>query len=101
MECLFWLIWVVLGDAETGFRFACLLVVYGEEGECCGLEDGAYLLFWCLWRESNNRSFEDLEGTLEDILSSCFHTLYLSIVAHVYPVSISYNDFLVCFSLSS
>jgi hypothetical protein len=57
--------------------------------------------FWCLWRERNNRSFEDLEGTLEDILSSCFHTLYLWTVAHVYPVSISYNDFLVRFSLSS
>jgi hypothetical protein len=33
VECLFWSLWVVLGDAETGFRFARLLVVYGEEGE--------------------------------------------------------------------
>jgi hypothetical protein len=57
--------------------------------------------FWCLWRERNNRSFEDLEGSLEDILSSCFHTLYLWTIAHVFPVLINYNDFLVCFSLSS
>jgi hypothetical protein len=32
-------------------------------------------LFWTLWREMNNRSFEDLERSLEDILSSFFHTL--------------------------
>jgi hypothetical protein len=57
--------------------------------------------FLCLWRERNNRSFEDLEGTLEDILSSCFYTLYLWTVAHVYLVSISYNDFLVRFSFFS
>ena len=29
MECLFWSVWVVLGDAETGFQFARLLVVLG------------------------------------------------------------------------
>jgi hypothetical protein len=45
VECLFWSVWVVLGDAETDFRFAHLLVVYGEGGKCCSLEDGAYLLF--------------------------------------------------------
>jgi hypothetical protein len=32
-------------DAETGFRLARLLVVYGEVRECGGLEDGAYLFF--------------------------------------------------------
>jgi hypothetical protein len=31
-------------------------------------------LFWCLWQERNNRCFEDLERSLEGILSSCFHT---------------------------
>jgi hypothetical protein len=56
--------------------------------------------FWCLWRERNNRSFEDLEGSLEDLLSSCFHILYLWTVPHDFPVSISYNDFLVRFALS-
>ena len=44
-SAFFWSVWVVLGDAETGFHYAHLLVVYGEEGECCGLEDGTYLTF--------------------------------------------------------
>jgi hypothetical protein len=34
-------------------------------------------IFWCLWREMNIRSFEDLGSTLEEILSSFYHTLYL------------------------
>jgi hypothetical protein len=57
--------------------------------------------FWCLWQERNNRCFEDLERYFEDILSSCFHTLYLWIVAHLSPLSISYDNFLTRFSLSS
>jgi hypothetical protein len=56
---------------------------------------------WCLWQERNNGCFEDLERSFEDILSSCFHTLYLWIVAHLSPLSISYDDFLTRFSLSS
>jgi hypothetical protein len=51
-------------------------------------------LFWCLWQKRNNRYFEDLERFLEDILSYCFHTLYLLTVAHLSSVSISYDDFL-------
>jgi len=34
-------------------------------------------IFWCVWKEINNRCFEDLERSLEDILPSFFHTLYL------------------------
>jgi hypothetical protein len=30
-------------------------------------------LFWTVWRERNNRRFEDLERSLEDIISSFFH----------------------------
>jgi hypothetical protein len=45
--------------------------------------------------------FEDLERSLEDFLSYCFHTLYLWTVAHLSPVSISYDDFLTRFSLPS
>jgi hypothetical protein len=33
-------------------------------------------LFWCLWREKKNRSFKNLESTLEEILSSFYLTLY-------------------------
>jgi hypothetical protein len=42
-----------------------------------------------------------LEKTSEDILSSFFHTLYLWTTAYVSPLSSSFNDFLVRFSLSS
>jgi nitrogen fixation-related uncharacterized protein len=58
-------------------------------------------LIWYLWREINNRSFEDLERILEDILSSFFYKLDFWTTAYVPPLSISYDDFLVCFSLSS
>jgi len=58
-------------------------------------------LFLCVWKERNNRYFEDLERSLEDILSSFFHTLYLWTVAFVSPLSLSFGDFLVCFLLSS
>ena len=57
-------------------------------------------LFWCLWQEKNNGCFEDLERSLEDILSS-YETLYLWMVAHLSPLSISYDNFLTCFSFSS
>jgi hypothetical protein len=58
-------------------------------------------LFWTILREKNNRSFEDLERSLEDILSFFFHTLYLWIAAFLSPLMISYDDFVVRFSLSS
>jgi hypothetical protein len=57
-------------------------------------------LFWCLCQEKNNRCFEDLERSLEDILSSCFRTLFIWMIAHLSPLSISYDDFLACFSFS-
>jgi hypothetical protein len=58
-------------------------------------------LFWTIWRGKNNRGFEDLERSLEDIIASFFHTLNLWTMAFVSPLTISYNDFLVRFSLSS
>jgi hypothetical protein len=58
-------------------------------------------LFWTIWREMNNMSFEDLERSLEDILSSFFHILYLWTGAFVSPLTICYDDFFVRFSLSS
>jgi hypothetical protein len=38
---------------------------------------------------------------MEDILASIFHTLYLWTVVFVSSLSLSFVDFLVCFSLSS
>jgi nitrogen fixation-related uncharacterized protein len=57
-------------------------------------------LFWCLWRERNNRSFDDLERSLEEILFSFYHTLYLWTTAYVYHLSFSFDVFLDRFSLS-
>jgi hypothetical protein len=42
-------------------------------------------LFWCLWGKRNNQSFEDVEKTLEELLSSFYHTLYLWTTAYVFP----------------
>jgi len=58
-------------------------------------------LFWCLWRERNNMSFEDLESTLEEILFSFYHSLYFLTTVYVRPLSFSFPDFLTCFSLSN
>jgi hypothetical protein len=46
-------------------------------------------------------SFKDLERSLKDILSSFFHTLCLWTAAFVSSLTISYDDFLVRFSLFS
>jgi hypothetical protein len=58
-------------------------------------------IFWCLWWERNNRSFEDLERTLEEILSLFYHSLYCWTSAYVHPLFISFSDFLTRFSISS
>jgi hypothetical protein len=53
---------------------SCLLVGGPLEGRCV-LQVWKMVptcLFWCLWSKKNSRSFEDLEGSLEDILSSFF-----------------------------
>jgi hypothetical protein len=55
-------------------------------------------LFWCLWKERNNWSFEDVKKTFEELLSSFYHTLYLWITAYVFPLSFSCLDFLTRFS---
>ena len=77
-----------------------MLVVFGEVEECGGLENAAYLSF-LVHLAGKEQCFEDLERSFEDILSLCFHTLYLWTIAHLSPVSIIYDDFLARFSLSS
>jgi hypothetical protein len=55
-------------------------------------------LFWCLWREINNRNFEDMEKTPEELLSSFYYTLYLWTTVYVFSLSsFSFLDFLTCF----
>jgi hypothetical protein len=57
--------------------------------------------FWCLWREINNKSFEDLESTLEEILSSFYLTLYFWTMVYVHPLSYTFADLLARFPLSN
>jgi hypothetical protein len=59
------------------------------------------MMHLCLWREMNDRSFENRDKTLEEIKSLFFNTLYLRIAAFVSPLVISYHDFLVLFASSS
>jgi hypothetical protein len=61
------------------------------------VEDGAFVSLWCLWREMNDRSFEDHERTLEEIKSLFFNT-YLWTAAFVSSLVISYHDFLILFA---
>jgi hypothetical protein len=48
----------------------------------------------------NNRSFEDLKSTLEEILSSFYFTLYLWTTAYVHHLSFSFDD-LISYSFFS
>lgn len=58
-------------------------------------------IIWCVWNERNNRCFKNLERSLEDILTSFLHALYLWTVTFVSPLSLSFGDFLVRFSNSN
>jgi hypothetical protein len=59
------------------------------------------LLIWCLWRERNDRQFEDKERTIEELISFLFYSLYSWTAVFLAPLVISFNDFLVLFSSSS
>jgi hypothetical protein len=58
-------------------------------------------LLWCLWKERNDRTFEDKERSFEELKSFFFHSLYFWTFAYLAPVVLSFNDFLVHFSSSS
>jgi len=58
-------------------------------------------IFWCVWKERNLKCFEDVESSIKDILALFFHTLYLWMMAFLSPLSLSFVDFLVHFSLPS
>jgi len=61
----------------------------------------AICILWCVWKERNLKCFEDLKSSIEEILTSFFHTLYLWMVAFLSPLSISFVDFLVSFYILS
>jgi hypothetical protein len=43
-------------------------------------------LFWCLWREKNDKNFENRERPLGDILSLFYEPLYLWMAAFISPM---------------
>jgi hypothetical protein len=51
-------------------------------------------LLWCLWREKNDRCFEDREKTSEELKSLFFNTLYLMIATYIAHLVICFHDFL-------
>jgi hypothetical protein len=54
-----------------------------------------------LWRERNDRQFEDKERTIEELISFFLHSLHSWTAAYLASLVISYNEFLVLFSSSS
>jgi hypothetical protein len=57
-------------------------------------------LLWCLWKEMNDRSFEDRKKTLEEIkLYFSTHCIFRQLL-FVFPFVISYHYFLVLFALT-
>ena len=71
------------GGAKPDHLPICMLYFYDLRGSVAVWKMVPTCLCWCLWRERNNRCFEDLERSSEDTLSSCFHTLYLWTIARV------------------
>jgi hypothetical protein len=55
-------------------------------------------LLWCIWKERKDRSFEDHERTLEELISFFFYTLYIWIAAFDSPFVLNFHDFFVLFS---
>jgi hypothetical protein len=74
-----------------------LLVVFGPVEECYSVKNGAHLPLLVLLEGRNNQNFEDVEKTLDKLLSS-YYTLYLWTTAYVFPLSFSFLDFLTRFS---
>jgi hypothetical protein len=73
----------------------------GRSGSATSWKMVPICLFGCIWRERNLRYFENLESSLEEVLELFLHTLYVWSMAYLYPLSISFAEFLASFSLSS
>jgi hypothetical protein len=58
-------------------------------------------LLWCLWREVNDRGFEDCERTLEEIKSFFFQHIVSLDNCFCISFVISYHDFFVLFASTS
>jgi hypothetical protein len=60
-----------------------------------------FYLLWCIWREINDRSFENCKRMVVDLKPFFFNTPYHWKAALDFPNLIGFHDFLEHFSLSS
>lgn len=51
-------------------------------------------LLWCIWRERNDRNFEDQELSLEEYKSFFWKTLFMRAIV-IYFNGLKFHDFLV------
>ena len=58
-----------------------------------------HCIMWCIWRECNNRCFEDLSRSREELLHFFLFTLYTWTTGWLVPRVISFVDFLSFLSL--
>ena len=54
-------------------------------------------IMWCLWRERNDRSFENLERTLEELKYFFFFSLFAWTTAYLAPLILVFLIFLFSF----
>jgi hypothetical protein len=60
-----------------------------------------HCILWCIWRERNNRCFEGVSRTREELIHFFLVTLYSWTTGWLAPRVISFVDFLSFFSISS
>jgi hypothetical protein len=77
-----------------------MFVVWGDSQSAIVWKIVPLCIMWCLWRERNDRSFENLERTLEELKSFFFFSLFAWTTAYLAPLIITFFYFLVLFSLS-
>jgi hypothetical protein len=56
-------------------------------------------LLWCIWREWNERLFEDVETSMVELRKRLLNTLYIWIASHHSLNVFTYVDFLKLFSV--
>jgi hypothetical protein len=59
-----------------------------------------HCIVWCIWRERNNRCFEDTTRSRKEFLHFFLFTLYSWTLGWLAPRCISFSDFLSYFSSS-
>jgi hypothetical protein len=97
MECYFQPLWVVLGCL---FKWLIYLLAGGRSWSADVWKMVSSCLLLCLWREQNDRNFEDQERTIDE-LKAFFYSLFSWTAAFLALLVISFNDFLILFSSHS